>query len=238
MARHRSFSSEFKRQISREFLEGRAGMHELARRYSLSRNLIRLWVRKYEAGEFTDELAEAVRIAEYERKIAELERKVGQLTMEVDLLKKGARLARPGSDASWPHSALTHEKTQFADFERSTAVIDASCHCGSVRLKVNQAPQEVTDCNCSICRRYGALWAYYSPGDVQVTGGATDVYLWGRKTNEFHRCRHCGCVTHWSKADKTGEHMGVNARLLAPEVLARARVRHLDGADTWRYLDE
>jgi transposase-like protein len=101
MARHRSFSSEFKRQISREFLEGRAGMHELARRYSLSCNLIRLWVRKYEAGEFTDELAEAVRMAEYERKIAELERKVGQLTMEVDLLKKGARLGRAGNDASY-----------------------------------------------------------------------------------------------------------------------------------------
>ena len=83
------FSSEFKRQISREFLDGRAGMHELARRYSLSRNLIRLWVRKYKAGEFTDELSEAVQIAEYERKIAELERKIGQLTMEVDLLKKG-----------------------------------------------------------------------------------------------------------------------------------------------------
>jgi len=32
--------------------------------------------------------------------------------------------------------------------------------------------------------------------------------------------------------------MGVNARLLAPEVLARAQVRHLDGADTWRYLDK
>jgi len=64
VARHRSFSSEFKRQISRDFLEGRAGMHELARRYSISRNLIRLWIRKYEAGEFTDELAEAVRITE------------------------------------------------------------------------------------------------------------------------------------------------------------------------------
>jgi len=101
MARHRSFSSEFKRQISREFLEGRAGMHELARRYSLSRNLIRLWVRKYEAGEFTDELAEAVRIAEYEGKIAELERKVGQLTMEVDLLKKGARLGHASKDANY-----------------------------------------------------------------------------------------------------------------------------------------
>ena len=89
MARHRSFSTEFKRQLAKEFLDGRAGLHELARRYSLSRNLIRLWVRKYEAGEFTDEMAEAVQVAEYERKIAELERKVGQLTMEVDLLKKG-----------------------------------------------------------------------------------------------------------------------------------------------------
>ena len=60
MARHRRFSSEFKRQLSRGFLEGRAGLHELARRHRLSRNLIRLWIRKYEAGEFSDEVAEAV----------------------------------------------------------------------------------------------------------------------------------------------------------------------------------
>ena len=101
MARHRSFSSEFKRQLAREFLEGHAGMHELARRYSLSRNLIRLWVRKYEAGEFTDEMAEAVRIAEYEHKIAER-----QLTMEVDLLKNGARLGRAGNDANYALNLL------------------------------------------------------------------------------------------------------------------------------------
>jgi transposase len=97
MARHRSFSSELKRQLAKEFLDGRAGLHEIARRHSLSRNLIRLWIRKYEAGEFTDEMAEAVHIAEYERKIAELERKVGQLTMEVDLLKKGVQLGRQRS---------------------------------------------------------------------------------------------------------------------------------------------
>jgi transposase len=46
-------------------------------------------------------LAEAVRVAEYERKIAELERKVGQLTMEVDLLKKGVRLGRPDNGANY-----------------------------------------------------------------------------------------------------------------------------------------
>jgi transposase-like protein len=101
MARHRSFSSEFKRRIAQEFLEGQAGMHELARRHNLSRNLIRLWIRKHEAGEFSDEVAEAAQAAEYERKIAELERKVGQLTMEVDLLKKGAQLARRTNDGSY-----------------------------------------------------------------------------------------------------------------------------------------
>ena len=100
MARHRSFSSEFKRQLSREFLEGRAGLHELARRHSLSRNLIRLWICKYEDGEFSDEVAEAAGVAEYERKIAELERKVGQLTMELDL-KKGARLGPGPSGGSY-----------------------------------------------------------------------------------------------------------------------------------------
>jgi transposase-like protein len=101
MARHRAFSSEFKQQIAKEILDGRAGLHELARRHSLSRNLIRLWIRKYEAGEFTDELAEAVHIAQYERKIAELERKVGQLTMEVDLLKKGAQLGPHANEESY-----------------------------------------------------------------------------------------------------------------------------------------
>ena len=95
MARYRSFSSEFKRQIAKEFLDGHAGLHELARRHGLSRNLIRIWIRKYEAGEFTDELAEEVYIAQYERKIAELERTVGQLTMELDLLKKGGAIGTP-----------------------------------------------------------------------------------------------------------------------------------------------
>ena len=93
MARHRSFSVEFKRQVVLDFMEGRAELRGLARQHSLSRHLIRLWIQKYEAGQLNDEVADATRIA----KIAELERKVGQLTMEVDLLKKGARWARQPS---------------------------------------------------------------------------------------------------------------------------------------------
>ena len=102
MARHRRFNLEFKRQVVLDFLEQRMGLRELARKDNLSRNLLNQWVRKYETGQLTDEVAVAVRSAEYEGKIAELERKVGQLTMEVDLLKKGAQLGRPPNDGSYP----------------------------------------------------------------------------------------------------------------------------------------
>lgn len=117
---------------------------------------------------------------------------------------------------------------------------EASCHCGAVRLSVATAPAEVTDCNCSICRRLGALWAYYDPARVSVDG-ATQTYVRadgpqpGRLA--FHRCGVCGCVTHWSALEPGVPRMGVNARLMAPEAVAAARVRRLDGADTWKELD-
>ena len=118
-------------------------------------------------------------------------------------------------------------------------MIRASCHCGAVCLEIAVSPAEVTECNCSICRRYGVLWAYYSPSQVRLVpaGLATDTYMWDDRSITFHRCRTCGCVTHWAAVDPGRDRMGVNARLLEPEVLARARVRHLDGARTERYID-
>ena len=116
-------------------------------------------------------------------------------------------------------------------------MIESSCVCGAVRLAISRAPDEVTDCNCTMCRRYGALWAYYSPKDVTVPSGLTDTFSRGPKLSDFHRCKICGCVTHWSALDKTYDRMGVNARLMEPEVLARARIRRFDGLDTWKLLD-
>lgn len=121
-----------------------------------------------------------------------------------------------------------------------TEAVTASCHCGAVRLEADTAPTTVTDCNCSICRRYGVLWAYYSPRQVRIAAeaGATDVYMWDDRSIEFHRCRQCGCVSHWAAVDRTADRMGVNARLMDLAVVAAARVRKLDGAVTERYVDE
>ena len=118
-------------------------------------------------------------------------------------------------------------------------MIAASCHCGAVRLELDTPPSEVTQCNCSICHRYGVLWAYCSPREVRVLlrDAPSDTYMWDDREIVFHRCRTCGCVSHWSAVDPAHDRMGVNARLLPRDTLAGIRVRHLDGAVTERYVD-
>ena len=115
-------------------------------------------------------------------------------------------------------------------------MIEATCHCGAVKLEVESAPTQLTSCNCSICRKLGTLWCYYAPAQVRVTG-PTATYRWGDKTLDLHRCLTCGCTTHWSSLDPTYDRMGVHARLMDPAIIADVRVRRLDGANTWEFLD-
>ncbi len=100
MARYRTYTIEFKRRVAEEHLSGGAALSELARRHDISRELLRTWVRKYEAGELAGGEPPKVDRRAYEAKIAGLERKVGQLTMELDLLKRGLASARRASGAS------------------------------------------------------------------------------------------------------------------------------------------
>jgi hypothetical protein len=119
-------------------------------------------------------------------------------------------------------------------------MLTATCHCGAVNVEVPRRPRTLTDCNCSLCRRYGVLWSYYKAGDVKVRAkrGATDEYIWGDKTQRFVRCKTCGCVMTWAKlSPRFGSRAGVNARNFEAGVIDGIRVRRLDGADTWKYLD-
>ena len=115
----------------------------------------------------------------------------------------------------------------------------AACHCGAVSIGFVEPPREVTECNCSLCRSYGVLWAYVDVGELEIPSdpALTDTYAWNGRNVDFHRCRNCGCVTHWIPRDLARTRRGVNARLLPPEILARARVRHRDGAGSGEYLD-
>ncbi|HEX6111362.1 MAG TPA: transposase [Geminicoccaceae bacterium] len=92
MPRHRSHSVAFKRQVAEEYLAGET-LHGLAKRHDLSRNLIRVWLAKYEAGAFDDDAKAADLLQAYEARIAALERLVGKQAFELEFLKGAARSA-------------------------------------------------------------------------------------------------------------------------------------------------
>jgi transposase len=92
MAKHRCHSIEFKRQVAQEFIAGET-LHGLAKRHDISRNLIRVWVAKYEAGAFDEDARAADLLQEYEAKIAALERLVGRQALEIEFLKGASRNA-------------------------------------------------------------------------------------------------------------------------------------------------
>ena len=58
MAKHRTHSIEFKRQVALDFIAGET-LHGLAKRHDILRNLIRIWVKKLEAGAFDEDARSA-----------------------------------------------------------------------------------------------------------------------------------------------------------------------------------
>jgi hypothetical protein len=118
-------------------------------------------------------------------------------------------------------------------------VLEGACHCGAIRIRIPRKPRQLTSCNCSLCRRYGTLWAYYDRRQVGITAakGATDKYSWGRKNLRFVRCATCGCIAYWEAVDESRHRMGVNVRNFDPADIESIRVRRLDGARTWKFLD-
>lgn len=97
--------------------------------------------------------------------------------------------------------------------------MDIQCHCGEVKIRVPHLPGTLNRCSCSICKRYGALWGYYAPDTVQISG-PTDTYVWGDRMIAFHRCQNCGVVTHWANLDKNAAKMGVNMQIANAETIA------------------
>ena len=97
MTRHRSHSAAFKRQAAEEFIAGET-LYALSKRHDISRQLVRIWVGKFEAGVLDGNVQAAHLIQEHEAKIAALERMVGRQALKLKLLKGALRhLPRPRS---------------------------------------------------------------------------------------------------------------------------------------------
>ena len=114
-------------------------------------------------------------------------------------------------------------------------MIRAACHCTAVRFEIETAPVWAVDCNCTLCRRYGAIWAYYKPGEVKIVQGADDTvaYTWGDKALAFHHCKICGCLTHHTVVGSAPLHIrGVNARMMPTLDPTTVRLQQTDNSHT------
>jgi hypothetical protein len=117
-------------------------------------------------------------------------------------------------------------------------MIEGACHCGAVHWTFEGEPDGATACNCTVCRRYGVLWAYdYVDEGIHVTGPTT-VYARGEAIG-FHFCPTCGCLAYW-RALKLGDdgrrRIAVNLRLAEPDAVAGIPIDHFDGLDTFHDL--
>lgn len=112
-------------------------------------------------------------------------------------------------------------------------MLEGSCHCGNVKWTYAVALESVTACNCTLCRRYGALWAYGYLGEGITASGETKSYSHGKKHNGFHFCANCGCLAYYlsnHKDEKGRLRMAVNTRMARePEKIAALPIDHFEG---------
>ncbi len=119
-------------------------------------------------------------------------------------------------------------------------MLNGRCHCGEVGWTLDKVPKSVTACNCTICRRYGALWAYgYIGGDIQTTGQTNTYRRRDGGDILFHFCAICGCVSHYvatAKDDNGRTRTAVNVRMSDLSPISELPIRHFDGRDSFKEL--
>jgi hypothetical protein len=115
-------------------------------------------------------------------------------------------------------------------------MLNLSCLCGGVRIKVETRPNFVHACNCTMCSKTGARWGYFHPSQVGVEG-TTKGYCRADKSDPNARvafCPTCGSTTHFVLTENAVARfgntlMGVNMGLADERDLAGVELRYPDG---------
>ena len=85
----------------------------------------------------------------------------------------------------------------------------ASCHCGAVILEIH-LPNGLPNphrCDCSFCKRKGAVVAAVPEGDLKVIRGEAELvrYQFSQRVAEHYFCGNCGIYTHHRCSNKPRE---------------------------------
>jgi hypothetical protein len=92
-----------------------------------------------------------------------------------------------------------------------------SCQCGCVAFEVDLDLDEAVTCNCSRCRRLGAVLAFAAKAAFRLGSGEGEVseYLFNTRSIRHFFCRTCGiqCYSFGAMPDGT-EIAAVNVNCL------------------------
>lgn len=86
----------------------------------------------------------------------------------------------------------------------------ANCHCGAVRLRLTlpNGIEKPRRCDCSMCRRRGAVVASVVLANLEVVKGqdALGVYQFNTMTAKHYFCTRCGIYTHHQRRSNPEEY--------------------------------
>ena len=94
--------------------------------------------------------------------------------------------------------------TQIKEYHKAT------CHCGSVELEL-YLPQGIDKprrCDCSICRRKGAIVASVKLDGIRILKGQEllKLYQFNTGTAKHYFCSECGIYTHHQRRSDPTEY--------------------------------
>lgn len=110
---------------------------------------------------------------------------------------------------------------------------EGSCHCGRIAFTLEGEVGEVIDCNCSMCRRKGALLAAFPREALTLKTPEADMgtYKFNKHLIDHHFCLTCGISPFSEGKGRDGKAMTmVNVRCLPDVDLSGLKVIHYDGA--------
>lgn len=90
-----------------------------------------------------------------------------------------------------------------------------SCHCGNVRFEIDADLDQVRVCDCSMCRRRGALLHRVDEGSFRLLSSLSDLslYQWHTKTAKDYFCPTCG-IQPFRRPRTAPQQWSVNVRCL------------------------
>lgn len=75
-----------------------------------------------------------------------------------------------------------------------------TCHCEAVEAEINVPDnlEKIVRCNCSICKRKGAMMSYVKNKDFKIIKGKDKIklYQFNTKVAKHYFCSNCGIYTH------------------------------------------